>query len=105
MQTVDISNDLDAYAKPPKAIKDVYKSFQKLDRTSSNRHSHLPDLSNCERERVDHFKRSNIALLPMEIRQTFREFLRANGNPTVGLELDLDLEATIFQVISVPGKP
>ena len=100
-----MSNNLDAHAKPPAEVREVYKSFQKADRKKIEHH---PDLINTSAPPfLDHrLKGERIEQLPNEMRRALLDFLDQCGNETGSLEeipysLPFDM---VSEVKTVPGK-
>ena len=101
---MNISNSFDAYAKPPKGIKDVYKTFQKLDVREVDEKDALLDLNDNNGKNGSHLKDANLIQLPTELREAFKDFLGLSGGPYNAEESSLETQAAVFEVTSVPGK-
>ena len=101
---MDHSNKFNAHAKPPKAIKDIYKSFQKLDRKDMDKNDTLLDLKKGNESNSGRLKQHSLGQLPTGLWQTFLDFLYGKAFTRGDLEVGLDPDPTLFEVSSVPGK-
>ena len=86
---------LDAHAKPPDSIRQIYKHFQKLhpraiDQDDSIIDTHLID------ESLPHLSLTSLLQLPANIRETFTNF--------VGGQITATEEPKIYSVNAIPGK-
>ena len=96
--------DIDAHAKPPQKLRDVYKRYQKLSR------QHLDsDIQICDIQRgfFAGFECSKSAeavlLLPHEIRQQLDQFLRERADTVVDAT-ELVEEVVTYKHPSMPGR-
>jgi hypothetical protein len=84
----------DAHAKPPLAIREVYKHFQKLKPDAVDQDSSIIDT----RELSEHpdVSLSGVLQLPTNVRQTFADFAGAQTNDST--------MPTVYSVNAIPGK-
>ena len=86
---------LDAHAKPPDSIRQIYKHFQKLhpraiDQDDSVIDTHLIDESH------PHLSSTSLLQLPANIREIFTNF--------AGGQITATEEAKVYNVNAIPGK-
>jgi hypothetical protein len=84
----------DAHAKPPQAIREVYKHFQKLKLDAVHQDSSIIDT----RELSQHpdVSPSSVLQLPTNVRQTFADF--------AGAQISDSTMPTVYSVNAIPGK-
>ena len=104
-----VPSNIDAHAKPPAAIKDVYKKFQKLDAAKLDKHPDLLDLSSNNGFDDGLAQVSHIEELPCDLRQVFIDFLAPSEDQTTSQEAKGDPHAyqqrsTVYEVEALPGK-
>ena len=95
-------NDPTAHERPPAAIKDVYKAYQKLDRLSLDARRDLIDLSTLGDDSNHTLIPSGVELLPAELRKAFLDFLGTH-QPRATWITSLE-SSRVLEVTSVPGK-
>lgn len=86
---------LDAHAKPPESIRNVYKHFQKLNPRALDQDDGIID-SDLLYDQHPHVSPSNLLQLPADIRETFTDFV---GGQVTGAD-----EAKVYSVNAIPGK-
>lgn len=92
----NMATAMDAHAKPPEAIRQVYKHFQKLNpRVFDSQDNDIID-SHQLNERHPRVSPTTSLQLPANIRDTFTEF--------VGAQLTDTEEPKIYSVDAIPGK-
>ena len=84
----------DAHAKPPDAIRQVYKHFQKLKPDAVDQDNSIIDTRQL-REHPD-VSPSSVLQLPTSVRQTFTDF--------VGVQINDSTMPTVYSVNAIPGK-
>jgi hypothetical protein len=84
----------DAHAKPPEAIRQVYKHFQKLKPDTLDQDNSIIDTRRL-REHPD-VSRSDLLQLPTSVRQTFADF--------AGAQVSYSTMPTVYSVNAIPGK-
>lgn len=96
---MNTSIGLDAHAKPPAVIRDIYKKIQKLDISTLETEFDVHDQYQPHHE-------NGIIALPEDLRHILLDFLE-DGMPTPSNPDSLkrlDEGAKVFEVSSVPGK-
>jgi hypothetical protein len=84
----------DAHAKPPQAIREVYKHFQKLKLDAVDQDDTIIDTRDfSEHPDVSH---SSVLQLPTNVRQTFADF--------AGAQISDSTMPTVYSVNAIPGK-
>jgi hypothetical protein len=86
---------LDAHAKPPDSIRQIYKHFQKLDPRAFDQDEGIID-THFLHEQHSHASPSSLLQLPANIRGVFVDF--------VGGQITATEEAKIYSVNAIPGK-
>ena len=86
---------LDAHAKPPEAIRQVYKHFQKLNPRALDQDDDVIDTHQLH-DQHPHVSPSSLLQLPANIRETFTDF--------VGGQVTIADEAKVYSVNAIPGK-
>lgn len=89
-----MAGPLDAHAKPPDAIRQVYKHFQKLDPRRVDQDDAIIDT--CHLDGNSHVSASSLLQLPANIRQTFVNFAGTQVGETESLK--------VYSVNAIPGK-
>jgi hypothetical protein len=84
----------DAHAKPPEAIRQVYKHFQKLKPDAVDQDANVLDT----RELSEHpdVSPSSVLKLPTNVRQTFTDF--------AGAQINDSAIPIVYSVNAIPGK-
>lgn len=85
---------LDAHAKPPEAIRQVYKHFQKLDPPKIDQDSDLIDSRHLSSN--PDVSPSSLLQIPADVRQTFIDFAGGQVSETE--------KAMVYSVNAIPGK-
>ncbi|KAK3717419.1 hypothetical protein LTR37_005808 [Vermiconidia calcicola] len=104
-----IPSNIDAHAKPPAAIKEVYKKFQKLDAAKlDEQHPDLLDLSSSSARNDDLVQVSHIRELPCDLRQVFLDFLTSSADHITSREARGNLHGhqqrtTVYEFKILPG--
>jgi hypothetical protein len=87
---------MDAHAKPPEAIRQVYKHFQKLKPRAFDDENH-DIIDTCQlHKKHPHVTGTSLLQLPPNIQQTFEDF--------VGARITETEEPVIYSVNAIPGK-
>lgn len=89
-----MARDLDAHAKPPDAIRQVYKHFQKLNPRHVDQDEEIIDTSRLDGN--PHVTASSTLELPTNIKTTFVDF--------AGSQAEESEDAKVFSVNAIPGK-
>lgn len=89
-----MAGDLDAHAKPPDAIRQVYKHFQKLNPRLVDQDDGIIDTFHLDGN--SHISPSSLLQLPANIRQTFVNFAGDQAGETENLK--------VYSVNAIPGK-
>jgi hypothetical protein len=84
----------DAHAKPPEAIRQVYKHFQKLKPDAVDQDCSIIDTRQLS-EHPD-VSPSSLLDLPMSVHQTFTDF--------AGVQINDSAMPTVYSVNAIPGK-
>ena len=90
-----MSNHLNAHAKPPDAIREVYKRYQKLDAAALNAQPDLIDPRDAKDERL---LPTNVLQLPTNLREIFTDFTGHHDTAQSPLP-------SVFETKDLPGKP
>lgn len=85
---------LDAHAKPPEAIRQVYKHFQKLSPRAVDEDSNIVDASKLNGN--SNVSPLSILQLPADVRQTFIDFAGGQVSETE--------KPVVYSVNAIPGK-
>lgn len=97
------ADQLDAHEKPPEKIKNVYKTFHKLDRRSLETHPQLIDASSGNITPHPALLNSDIAILPDELQQIFEDFLSDTEFRDSHGSSQILPEFRVLRVTSIPG--
>lgn len=92
-------NKLDAHAKPPARIREVYKEFQKAKPADLERNPRLLQFGETSKPENEH---RGLATLPVELRQIFCDFLGAADACDLP-EQDMK-ERKCYEIPEIPGK-
>lgn len=84
----------DAHAKPPEAIRQVYKHFQKLKPVAVDQDKSIIDT--CQLREHPDVSASSLLQLPTNVRQTFTDF--------AGAQINDSTIPTVYSVNAIPGK-
>jgi hypothetical protein len=98
----NMSTDSAVYERPPTAIKDIYKFYQKLPVPSLDARQDVIDLSKTGDD-SNSLRPSSIEILPAELRKSFLGFLGSSQSSTSATSSSEPME--VFEVASIPGKP
>lgn len=98
-----MANDHQTYKKPPTTIKDIYKTFHKLNTNSLDQRPDLIDLNREEDFKRHDLKQLDTVLLPTELRNILLDFLGSAQDGHV--EIPVPRPPQAFEVKSIPGKP
>ena len=90
-----MASSLDAHAKPPDSIRQIYKHFQKLDPRATDQDDGIID-TRLLHEKHPHVSSTSLLELPANIRETFADF--------VGHQLPATESAKVYSVNAIPGK-
>jgi hypothetical protein len=91
-----MASPMDAHAKPPEAIRQVYKHFQKLKpRDFDDQDNEITDTHQLH-ENDPRISPTGLLRLPANIRETFIDF--------AGSQIGETDEPTIYSVNAIPGK-
>jgi hypothetical protein len=90
-----MASSLDARAKPPDSIRQIYKHFQKLDLRAVDQDGGIID-THLLHEKHSRVTPSTLLQLPANIRDIFTDF--------VGGQVTVTEEAKIYSVNAIPGK-
>jgi hypothetical protein len=91
-----MASPMDAHAKPPEAIRQVYKHFQKLKpRDFDDQDNEIIDTHQLH-ENDPRISPTSLLRLPANIRETFIDF--------AGSQIGVTDEPTIYSVNAIPGK-
>ncbi|CAK4034985.1 oxidoreductase [Lecanosticta acicola] len=95
-----MANELNAHAKPPAKIREVYKRFQKAKPFELGSHPSVLqfDANTNTRKGID--QRRQCARLPTELRQVFCDFLKTEDGHEPSLSVE---EKEIYEVAEIPG--
>lgn len=85
---------LDAHAKPPDAIRQIYKRYQKLTPRAFDEDADIIDTLRLQDSQ--HVSLSNLVQLPADIRQVFLDF--------AGSQTDSPDDPKVYHVDAIPGK-
>lgn len=97
-------NDLDAHAKPPVKLREVYKEYQKLKTKSVENYPGLIQFDASCSPSHNYAVPTKGAELPSELRNILMDFLRDEESKTNdSLQHDQD-QRPIYQVPNIPGK-
>lgn len=94
-----MANNLDAHAKPPARIREIYKDFQKAKPADLERN---PRLLQFDESSKDEHELPGVAKLPAELRQVFCDFLGSRHGGDL-LEQDTK-ERKCYEIPEIPGK-
>ena len=86
---------LDAHAKPPDSIRQIYKHFQKLNPRAVDQDDGIIDTHSLH-ENHPHVSPTRLLQLPANIRETFTDF--------AGDHVAVTEEAKVYSVNAIPGK-
>jgi hypothetical protein len=86
---------LDAHAKPPDSIRQIYKHFQKLNARAVDQDDGIIDTHSLH-ENHPHVSPTSLLQLPANIRETFTDF--------AGDHVAVTEEAKVYSVNAIPGK-
>jgi hypothetical protein len=86
---------LDAHAKPPDSIRQIYKHFQKLNARAVDQDDGIIDTHSLH-ENHPHVSPTSLPQLPANIRETFTDF--------AGDHVAVTEEAKVYSVNAIPGK-
>ena len=100
-----MSRSLDVRAKPPAAIRDVYKHVQKLRTDALHGDPDVIDLGQDSNITSPHLRPVPMTLLPTELRTAFLDFLGSSTSEADVLHAILGNRQTVFEATAVPGKP
>lgn len=93
---MEASQALNAHAKPPVAIRDVYKRFQKIGAGDLAAAGDIIDSSLPENDtRLSSVEPSSFAQLPNGIREIFENFAGPSGSPS--------LHSAVYALKEIPG--
>lgn len=90
-----MATHLDAHAKPPASIRQIYKHFQKLDPRAVDEDDGIID-THLLHESHPHVSPTSLLQLPANIRETFTNF--------VGGQITATEEPKVYSVNAIPGK-
>lgn len=90
-----MATHLDAHAKPPEAIRQVYKHFQKLNPRAVDQDENIIDTAQI-RDGHAHVSPTGLLQLPANIREAFIDF--------AGTEIPEITPPKIYSVNAIPGK-
>jgi len=90
-----MATHLDAHAKPPDSIRQIYKHFQKLHPRAVDQNEGIIDIRLLHDDH-SHVSPTSLLQLPANIRETFANFV---GGQITGTE-----EAKVYSVNAIPGK-
>lgn len=90
-----MATHLDAHAKPPEAIRQVYKYFQKLRPQALDQDENIIDTIQVHDENP-HLSPTSLLQLPADLRETFIEF--------AGVSIPEVEQPAIYSVNAIPGK-
>ena len=90
-----MAHHLDAHAKPPEAIRQVYKHFQKLKPQALDQDENIIDTS-LVHDAHPHLSPTSLLQLPADIRETFIDF--------AGVQVPETEHPKIYSVNAIPGK-
>ena len=90
-----MASSLDAHAKPPDSIRQVYKHFQKLDPRAADQDGGMID-TRLLHDKHPHVSSTSLLELPANIRETFVNF--------VGHQMPATESAKVYSVNAIPGK-
>lgn len=94
-----MANSLDAHAKPPARIREVYKEFQKAKPADLE---HNPSLLQFDETSEHEHEHRGLATLPAELRQIFCDFLNSGeGDALPGQDMK---ERKCYEIPEIPGK-
>jgi len=90
-----MASSLDAHAKPPDSIRQVYKHFQKLDPRAADQDGGMID-TRLLHDKHPHVSSTSLLELPANIKETFVDF--------VGHQMPATESAKVYSVNTIPGK-
>ena len=90
-----MATHLDAHAKPPTSIRQIYKHFQKLDPRAVDKDDGIIDTQSLH-DSHPHVSPTSLLQLPADIRETFTNF--------VGGQIAATEEPKVYSVNAIPGK-
>ena len=93
-----MAGELSAHTKPPAAIRDIYKIFQKLDMNQLKAHPDLVDAHGYVAINGDSLVATGEVKLPTELRQVFLEFLDHQNE-------DHPEESNPLEPLAIPSVP
>lgn len=92
---------LNAHAKPPSSLRDVYKEYHKLKPESLEKYAGLIQFDGSSSSSSSDIRPTQLMRLPAELRRTLGDFL---GNVDVEIQ-DVDFNGqAVCEVPDVPGK-
>lgn len=94
-QVIIMATHRDAHAKPPEAIRQVYKHFQKLNPRAVGQDKNIVDTAQLH-DGHPHVSSTDLLQLPVDIRETFVEF--------AGPQIPEITQPKIYSVNAIPGK-
>lgn len=104
-RTMAKSNDIYEQVRPPAAIKDVYKKFQRLKGKDLTGHPDVIDLAASGSATWSRVRRMHLTELPEEVQVISEDFLlakeRLRGASATRDEVQ---DPAVFEVTSIPGK-
>ena len=99
-----MSRSLDAHANPPTAMRDVYKAFQKLDKSATEMYSELLDLEEVAGLKDHRVRAISVGQPSTELRQIFQDFCGDSVDGDDDLITHFRQDTPVFELTSVPGK-
>ncbi|KAK4508410.1 hypothetical protein PRZ48_002148 [Zasmidium cellare] len=98
-----MANDLDAHAKPPARLREVYKEYQKLKPSALDDSPNLIQFDNDARPSNDQVVEDKSVRLPNELREILSEFLSEHTDHSRnGIPFELK-QTPVYQVPNLPG--
>jgi hypothetical protein len=90
---------LNAHAKPPSSLRDVYKEYFKLKAKTLETYPDLIQFDECSSIARGDVQQSRLMSLPADLREMFSEFLRKATD-----DYNDPLGKVVYEVPDVPGK-
>lgn len=100
-----MADHLDAHAKPPARLREIYKDFHKVKPSALDRHPNLIQFDHTGKIEDTRLKATDASSLPEDIAQVFIDFIGDTSLPTPAARMGDDTgNATVYEVSNVPGK-
>lgn len=100
-----IDPSLDAHAKPPQGLRDVYKKYQKMPLKGLDSDPSVFDMKNGHMagfRKADHAR--EILALPQDIREVITRFLESAHDSHENVDNQFDHEMHVFEHPDAPGR-